>query len=160
MLPRRRSRTHSNTQLEIILNGDIITAMAFLRTRLESLRNRDILRLTQPVVSGAGNSLSSWGREATMRATLQGISSGDPLGSRLFHRASHRCAVGLATHWHTHRRRAGTVRRHRPERRRGLALLGQVQEQPISLFLGLPVLTDSFEVFDPEGKGTTFEIGG
>ena len=38
------------------------------------------------------------------------------------------------------------------------SLLSQVQERPISLFLGLPVVTDGFEVFDPDGKGETFEI--
>ena len=38
------------------------------------------------------------------------------------------------------------------------SLLNQVQERPISLFLGLPVVTDGFDVFDPDGKGTTFEI--
>ncbi len=100
-----------------------------------------------------------------MRANTSGlISSGNPLDSRLFRRISHRCAVGLATLFTLAGLALSPAAVQAQSDDTGLSegavssLLSQVQERPISLFLGLPVVTDGFEVFDPEGKGTTFEI--
>ena len=100
-----------------------------------------------------------------MRANTSGfISSGNPLDSKLFRRNSHRCAVGLATLFALAGLALSPAAVQAQSNDEGLSegavssLLSQVQERPISLFLGLPVVTDGFDVSDPDGKGTTFEI--
>ena len=106
-----------------------------------------------------------------MREFKSGLISSDKLlKSRLFNRIKHRCFAGLKTLFTL----AGLtlalalaltpVTAQAQSTDEGLSegavssLLSQVQERPISLFLGLPVVTDGFEVFDPDGKGETFEI--
>ena len=104
-----------------------------------------------------------------MREFKSGLISSDKLlKSRLFNRIKHRCFAGLKTLFTlaglTLALALKPVTAQAQSTDEGLSegavssLLSQVQERPISLFLGLPVVTDGFEVFDPDGKGETFEI--